>query len=438
MQHISFFKASMLFFFTAIFLRVQSQSLYEIKFSDKNNTQYKALLVYFNENSSYIRTRYNVNNKYNVVEVNYKMVYGTTPTGLKYCMLKKTSNPVFITSKMQGQSYNPDYFIWFFNKVSGKYDDLYTTDDSTFHAENYRKVNTYIQLSPTKINDSYLKEFFSTNEFKYSALKKMCGLTPIVLKPFPKLQTSTLHLIIIANTNDPSIGKSCDNDRYNLVNEFNQTAIALGIGFKSYIVSGDNFSKTNLLATINSIYPAANDIVLFIYRGHGFRWPNQTDQWLRLALFYGKTSPKSDNSNSINLKEVKDILDKKGARLNIVLGDCCNDPYGVTVMTSNSFFQSQVTAFTDVSKLRTLFLNSKGSIITAAARPGEVSYAGLDGGYFTTSFISALSFETSYSTSGLTKWDDIISNTVKLANNRSLYCDTRQNGISDIRVSAFY
>ena len=50
-----------------------AQSLYEIKFSDAGNVQYKALLVYFHENNSYITVGYFANDQYNVVEVNYRM-----------------------------------------------------------------------------------------------------------------------------------------------------------------------------------------------------------------------------------------------------------------------------------------------------------------------------------------------------------------------------
>ena len=435
----SFLKRLLIFYFVFIGLSAGAQSFYEIKFSDKNNNQYKCLLVYFHENSSYIRTAYQENGKYNVVEVNYKMIYGTTSTGLKYSMLSKVSSPVFITLKAAGQSYNPDYFIWFFNNVSGKYDDLYTTDDSTFNNQNYRRVNSYTPLTANTITDSYLKEFFSTGENKYAVLKKMTGITSVDLKPLPKLETTKLHLIIVANTNDVSIGKSCETDRERLIKEFKQTANALRIGFKDYVVEGDDFSKANLLSTLSSVYPGNNDIVFFIYRGHGFRWANENEKWPRLALFYGKTYPTSDNSNSINLKEVKNILDKKGARLNIVLGDCCNNGDGVSVMTSNAYWDSQVTAFTDVSKLRNLFINSKGSIISSAAQPGEVSYAGYDGGLYTRSFISALDYETSYSTNtGATKWDNILSSTVKIAYNKSLYCKSTQTGISEIKVTAPY
>src|SRR5262245_7227492 len=129
MNKASILKLSLIALLCGSLYTAVSQSLYEIKFSDKDNNQYKCLLVYFHENNSYIRTAYFQNSRYNVVEVNYKMIYGTTATGLKYCMLTKVSNPAFITPKGAGQLYNPDYFIWFFNNMSGKYDDLYTTDD---------------------------------------------------------------------------------------------------------------------------------------------------------------------------------------------------------------------------------------------------------------------------------------------------------------------
>lgn len=400
------------------------------------------MLVYFHENSSYIRTAYFTNtNKYNVVEVSYKMDYGTTATGLKYCMLRKVSNPVFITDKLPDQSYNPDYFIWFFNSVSGKYDDLYTTDDSTFHAENYRRVISYTQLQPSGITDPYLREFFGSDEYKYTALKKMCGLTTVQLKPLNQLLPAKLHLIIVANTLDPKIGFSCKTDRTNLRNEFKQMADALGIGFRDYIVDEDNFNKSNVLSILNSVYPGKNDIVLFIYRGHGFRWQNQLEKWPRLSLKISQYEQPSMN-NSINLKEIKDILDGKGARLNIVLGDCCNSEISSSAITGNNYWSYQVDNNSDISKLRTLFINTRGSIISAAARPGEVSYASPQGGLYSISFMQALQQEISYFETSPCKWDDILSKTVQLALDKSLpqncgNCST-QNGINEVSVSVSY
>ena len=432
---------------TIVFLIIQfvshAESLYEIRFTDKQNTQYKGLLVYSNDSKSYMRINYAVNNQAYIVEINYKMIYGVNSYGVKYCMLQNTSKPVFISTNPLALGYYPDYFFWFLNNLTGKYEDLHTSDDSTLLPINNRKVDLFAPLTPSLVTENFLRQFFFTSELKYSDMKKICGLTPpIILKPLPRSLTTNLHLIIVANTYDGKIGKSCETDRSNLVNEFRQTANVLGIGFKDYIVEGDNFTKANVLSTLNSVFPGSNDVVIFIYRGHGFRWSDQIDKWPRLALF-NKVRPSPDNSNSIALKEVKDILDSKGARLNIVLGDCCNDPQGVSYVTSNNFFQAQVSAATDVSKLRSLFINTKGSIISTAARPGEVSFAAYDGGYFTTSFISSLSYETSFTAHGATQWDNIFSNTVKMAWDRSMQgCEPQkcisQNGISQISVSTVY
>ena len=434
-------KSIAIFLLSCSIISVNAQSLYEIKFSDKNNNQYKGFLVFFHENNAYIRTAYYENNQYNVVEINYKMLYGSTATGLKYCMLQKTTPPVFITARLATQSYNPDYFIWFYNSVSGKYDDLYTTDDSTFQATNYRRVTSYIELKPETLNDPYLREFFGSDEYKYTALKKMAGITPVILKPLTNAQAITkLHLIIVANTRDASIGLSCKADRYNLVNEFQQLASAIGVSFKEYVVEEYNFNKTGVLTTLNSVYPGSNDIVVFIYRGHGFRWQNQYEMWPRLSLKIEKGPPATDNSNSIGLQEVKDILDRKKARLNIVLGDCCNNEAGITTVTSNNFWQKQVSDNSDISKLRTLFMDTKGSIISAAAKPGEVSYAAPEGGLYSMSFVQALEQEISYFSKGATKWDNIFSNTIKFALDKSAprNCGptcTPQNGINEIRVT---
>ena len=217
---------------------------------------------------------------------------------------------------------------------------------------------------------------------------------------------------------------------------------ALSIGFKEYIVDGDRFSKSNVVSTINSVYPGSNDIVVFVYRGHGFRWENQYDVWPRLALNAYGENIQTDNSNSFGLKEVKDLLDKKGARLNIVLGDCCNNVAGRTTVTGNNYWQYQVSGNTDIAKLRSLFIDTKGSIISSAAKPGRSSFAAFGGGLYSMSFVQALEQEISYFSKGAGNWNNILSNTVKYAYNKSMQnCEpdcTPQNGINEIKVSMAY
>src|ERR1044072_251727 len=207
-----------------------SQSLYEIKFSDKQKNTYTGFLVFFNETNAYMRIAYYHDNIYNVVNVSYTSRNGTNRTGDKYSMLTGY-NPTYITDNKANRSYNPDYFIWFFNTTSQKWDTPYTTDDSLLNPTNYIRVSSYTQLSPKNITDEYLRQFFGNYEQQYFSLKKMCGLT-VDNTIATNNKSSTLHLVLIANTNDPTIGTGCASDEVNLKNEFRQVADALGVSFR--------------------------------------------------------------------------------------------------------------------------------------------------------------------------------------------------------------
>src|SRR3954470_5276909 len=202
-----------------------SQSLYEIKFSDKLKNQYTGFLVFFNETNAYIRIAYYVDNVYNVVNVSYTSRNGVNRQGDKYSMLTGY-NPVFITDNKINRRYNPDYFIWFYNNTAQKWDTPYTTDDSLLNPNNYIRVSSYIQLNPKNITDEYLRQFFGNYEQSYFSLKKMCGLTTdkTITTSDNGNRTSTLHLVLIANTYDPTIGSGCASDETNLKNEFRQVA----------------------------------------------------------------------------------------------------------------------------------------------------------------------------------------------------------------------
>jgi len=133
-----------------------SQSLYEIKFTDKQKNKYKGFLVYFNEGNAYMRIAYNYDNQYNVVNVSYAARNGTNGQGTQYSMLTGY-NPVYITENKSGRSYNPDYFIWFYNAKDQKWGTPYTTDDSLLNPNNYILVDSYTKLDPHNITDQYLR-----------------------------------------------------------------------------------------------------------------------------------------------------------------------------------------------------------------------------------------------------------------------------------------
>jgi len=433
----TFFLPAFLFLLQLFSFSVRSQSLYEIKFTDKQKIEYKCLLVYFNETNAYIRIAYNYKNVYNVVNVTYKAKNGVNKQGDKYSMLTGY-NPVFITTNDSNRSYNPDYFIWFYNNTTQAWDTPYTTDDSLLSPTNYILVDSYTRLDAKKITDSYLRNFFGNYETEYFSLKKMCGLTPTETTPITENKYYRLHLVIIANTLDPTIGTGCAADETNLKNEFRQIADALGFSFQQYIVDGDTFSKEKVSNTLNTLIPGPNDIVVFIYRGHGFRWKGQASDWPRMDL--RKSSYDSiTEKTSMNLVDVYNSLKNKGARLNIILGDCCNSELDVSPVTTTNYLNFQVDNNSDINKLKALFLKSNGIILSSAAQKGEVSWVTAQGGLYSISFLQALREEVSYLSSENCNWDNILSKTITLARSKSTptFCSncTTQNGIKYVSVS---
>ena len=436
---------------------LHSQSLYEIKFTDKQKNTYKGFLVYFNESNAYIRIAYNHDNQYNVVNVSYTAKNGTNSQGTQYSMLIGYE-PVYITENKSGLRYNPDYFIWFYNAKDEKWGTPYTTDDSLLNPNNYILVDSYTKLDPQNITDAYLREFFGSSESQYFSLKKMCGLTTDsddgtaargkghdngtnTTNDRKYSSSSTLHLILVANTLDPTIGSGCATDEKNLRNEFSQVADALGLSLKEYIIDGSSFSKENVLTQLSSLSPASNDVVMFIYRGHGFRWKNQTEDWPRMDLRPSSFAAINDNS-SMNLADVYTAVKNKGARLNIILADCCNSEIDVSSLTSSNYLTFQVDNNSDISKLRKLFMNANGVILSSAAQKGEVSWTTPQGGLYSMSFLQALREEISYLSNDACSWNNIISKTINLARNKStpVYCSncTLQDGIQYISVVGDY
>lgn len=406
-----------------------AQDLFEIKFTDKQNVKYKGLLVIFNDSKMYMRVAYNAENMYKVVNVDYKSEHGKTNDG-EYLVLMG-SNPKFITAAGQ-YGYNPDHIIFLQDLEKP-----YLTDDPNdtsklLHADSFRA------LTKQDINDSYLREFYSSNEADYLAMRKMYGmdLSSLKLKPNTNTNTgnTTMHLVIAANTNIGDIGMSCSRDQSALTAEFKGIASSLGIGYKQYLINGDNFTKSALQNTLNTLYPGTNDIVVFVYRGHGFRWNDQAGAWPQMDLRSSPYTRIADNT-AMDLDYVFKTIKGKGGRLNIVLGDCCNSTIDMpSPLTGSEFLAMQANNNYNGDKLRDLFMNYKGNLLATAASPGEVSWANnANGGFFTVSFLQSLREEISYMRDDAADWRDLINNTVTGARRKSSkgVCSncTLQNGI---------
>lgn len=243
----------------------------------------------------------------------------------------------------------------------------------------------------------------------------------------------TMHLFIVANTEVADIGSACRVDYNNIRNEMSGIAQSIGIRLKEYDVTGGNYSKEGLQQQIASLRPAANDIVVFLYTGHGFRFDDQKDPYPMMVLTSNDYQPLE--GNYVALSDVYNAICNKGARLNIVLSDCCNSKVGERrPLEGNTLFSRGNNNFSR-KRLAELFFNAKGSLLSTAASPGEYSWCDAAGGMFTLSFIQSLRREISAMSTGEVSWQSVVDNTLKNALQRSSNSAEAQNGLKKVTIA---
>lgn len=444
-----------------------AQSLYEFEFDDENGVNYLGFMVYWSESDAYMRVAYtDANGVYNVVDVKYTAVTGKNDDG-NYCVFLGSS-PTFIVGDSSG-GYSPDTFVWLWGD-DGVYNLPMVTSDPNFAPESFRTVKSYHELDLSTVDEAYIHQFYYTDETDYLAFVSMLGTTneehTLDTDEYnyedydydEYITTSnentnggnetvttntstdvTFHFLIVANTEIGDIGKSCDIDKRNYVSEFEGVAEALGITFKPYIIDGKNFTKSKVNEAISNLSVGTNDIVFFVYTGHGFRWSDQTDDYPMLDMRYN-VYQKIAEENALSLSDIYSKIKAKGGRLSVVFGDCCNSDVGINQRTSSTFLASRSNPNFKEEKLKKLFIQSSGSLIVTAASPGEVSWSNdVNGGFFTSSFLSAFHEEISYLSSDVADWDGLITKTKENAKYKSApgTCSvcTAQNAVMKVAVT---
>jgi hypothetical protein len=426
---------------------LKGQSLYELTF-EAEKVLYKGFLVYFNEEDAYMRVGYTYKGQYNVVDVKYKSATGQED-GYNYFVMVG-SNPRFITNTAKGQKYNPDHILWIWNDK----EDAglpYITDDPNFDETHLQRCKSYREIKATELTDTYLRQFFRTDEPEFKALQKMRNAaTGVASTNNNNDNTNTtnnnntnnsstaakLHLVLFVNTDIPDIGQSCAVDQRVMETEFREISKAVGLPFQKYVLNGEKFTKANAEKVLQDLKVGKNDVVLFYYSGHGFRWSNQTDKYPQLDMRYSEYTPLSDKT-SLALSDVSRIIASKGGRLNIILSDCCNSDIGRNQMTSTTFMASRAFQGAEIEKLKTLFLKSSGSMIITGSSPGEYSWCNVNGGFFTLSFIQSLKEEIGYMRNDAPSWEHIAQNAVKSTQYKAKNCNgcKPQNPIYNARIT---
>jgi hypothetical protein len=236
-----------------------------------------------------------------------------------------------------------------------------------------------------------------------------------------------MHLLIVADTIDATIGKSVVLDIKKVSELFSSISNYIGIKIFTTVIAGKAFGKTGVQSALSKLKPLPDDIVIFYYSGHGFRMPEKPRNYPNMKLKNFKTprenfsdslawikgSRTANITHSLNIEDIFNTIRKKGARMNLIISDCCNDDiFSVNVKGTKPAGTKSSGIQWSEENIRSLFLEKNPmSVLATACTSGERA-ASKDnfGGFFTHFFKTSLEVNCSKSKSNVS-WDQVLQQT---------------------------
>jgi len=425
-----------------------AQTFYEFSYDDPDDDEtYLGLMIYYDDENCKVRiVSDELYQKDEVLESNYVQAVdgkkGRNDVGVMMYCPEEEGFPILM-------------WVWERDDASDINEKPYCTFDAG-DEDSYFEVEYFKEITLSMMDEKYVRQFYGEDEPEFAML--MRGIqqmehvgtgtfTPFVPNQQSTIQQptdtpslpvggrSTFHLVIVANTEVSDIGVACKRDMNNLRGEFSGIARALGMEYEEIIVAENDFNKANLVKAVRGVKAGANDVLMFVYTGHGFRFDDQKDYYPNVDL--RATNYDNPQKNYAAMTDIYNELSSKGARLTIVLSDCCNALIGVEAPMSNvnSLFSRANTNF-DLAKLSQLFLGSSGSIKATASSPGEVSWCGVNGGFFILSFLESLRSQISPLHNVTPSWEGLLRSAMVLAKNKTKASANakEQNGLLQVKT----
>jgi len=371
---------------------LQAQTLYNLKYSfkgDKGMEYYNAFMVRYDDGTGFIRVNFNdpgSGEKY-IVDMNMEETYdidektNAVDSNILYFL---GIDPVVISGDTT-QGYDPDIYVFEKQETSEYYEPLQVLsvgDDDEVTTGEFTEVNL---VEKEELTEDFVLQFFSKDEDFYKDLFETS-----VRQLTTDEKKTALHLIIVANTNDPDIGSTCTLDKDRTLKTFSDLADFMSLKFDARTIFGDNYNKANVETALASLNPSPNDIVIFYYSGHGFS-KNDNLQYPYLEL--RSKSFQSLNENSINIEDIYNQIKQKNAKVTLVISDCCNSlPETPPAISGEVALTRSSSLGWNLNNCYQLFLpSSRVAILMTAAAKGEMSAGNNSyGGFFTSNFRASL------------------------------------------------
>ena len=177
-----------------------------------------------------------------------------------------------------------------------------------------------------------------------------------------------LHALLIGDTNDASIGESVGRDVDNV-----RRTLDVGVPEARYdvtIIQGDEATPAGILQKISALGILPTDSLFVYYAGHG-------------AWYDGGHYLRMNDGKILERKDLRAAMQKSGARLAVLVTDCCS-----TYVGQRAYAQQPIN---DPDVFRDLFFRHRGLVDVTAAEKGQVAVGDeIAGGCFTRAFVDAL------------------------------------------------
>ncbi|MEP6684649.1 MAG: caspase family protein [Parafilimonas sp.] len=383
----------LLFFPAFLFFNcLSAQTLYNLKYTFKGedgDENYNALMVRYDDGTGFIRVNFSdakTGAKY-LVDMNMEEQYdvddktGVTDSSFLYF----TGNEPKVISGDTSEGYDADTYVFKKEANSPYYDPLEvqsTDDDGNITEGDFTDVNL---IDKDELTEDFVSQFFFKDEDFY---KSLFETTTRQLSNTDK--EVKLHLIIVANTNDPDIGNTCAIDKDRTLSTFKDLAEFMGIQIDAKTIFGDDYNIKNVTDAVNSLQASPRDIVVFYYSGHGFS-KEDGKQYPYLEL---RSKPfQSLDNNSLNVQDIYNQLTQKHANVTLVFSDCCNTlPETEPAISGEVALTRSSSLGWNLNNCLQLFIPpAPVAVLMTAAAKGEMSAGNISyGGFFTYNFRSAL------------------------------------------------
>ncbi len=211
----------------------------------------------------------------------------------------------------------------------------------------------------------------------------------------------SIHLIVVGDTYDVSIGSGVKGNVANVRSWFSSAAKTLGMQFQENLIIDSSFGCSAFQDSLTKDTVSPEDTVVFYYSGHGYRL--QADPSEFPSFFCGQ---EVYTGSAPSLIQTAAKLSASGARLVIAIADTCNVLIAQPQLPLPAFQFDRIEV-PRAEAYRNLLVRHRGSLIVSSSSPGEYSWYYPNNGLFTAQLIRSLDKNTLPGASGA--WEKVLS-----------------------------